>query len=272
MFTLPASPVPSPSKIQPSKLHIQSSLLFISICSGKLRSGYLRLLLRSSGAEWEQSIDEAILGHNLEVQRILLNQNTHTSELPQSRTFALYLGLAPELRGRAWRFSLPNTRLLILEADPIRSIRHSGRWYNCLRLANILNYFDDLCLLGITIDCTRNRPSTHIWNSTIHDAFYFSLTIDMLFLDASNASISELVLFGSGFARALGHREVSWVLSIGNWIPGQFEISLGNFAHFFQNLRSSWPYASLQDATAGVADMFLFSEWFLTGVQQRTSS
>jgi hypothetical protein len=94
----------------------------------------------------------------------------------------------------------------------------------------------------------------------------------MLFLDASNASISELVLFGSGFARALGHREVSWVLSIGNWIPGQFEISLGNFAHFFQNLRSSWPYAPLQDATAGVPDMFLFSESFLTGVQQRTSS
>jgi hypothetical protein len=40
------------------------------------------------------SIDEAILGHNLEVQRILLNQNTHTSELPQSRT--TNVGARPE--------------------------------------------------------------------------------------------------------------------------------------------------------------------------------
>jgi hypothetical protein len=123
-------------------------------CPGKLQAGYLCLPLRSSGSEWEPSNDEAILRHNLEVQQILLNQNTHTSELPKSRTIniegetrtsALFLGLAPELRGRAWRFSLPNTRLLILEADPIRSIRHSGRWYNCLRLANILELLPMIC-------------------------------------------------------------------------------------------------------------------------------
>jgi hypothetical protein len=156
----------------------------------------------------------------------------------ETRTLALFLGLAPELRRRVWRLSLPNTRLLFLEADPMRSIPHNGRWYNCLRLANNLELLPMICACRESLSIVRETvPLLHIWNSITHHAFFFSLTIDMIFLDASNASISELVLFGSGFARALGHREVSWVLSLGNGIPAQSEITLGNFAHFFQNIR-----------------------------------
>jgi hypothetical protein len=83
----------------------------------------------------------------------------------ETRTLALFLGLAPELRRRVWRFSLPITRLLFLEADPMRSIPHNDRWYNCLRLANNLELLPMICAC---------RESLSIVRETVPDMFLFS--------------------------------------------------------------------------------------------------